>query len=285
MPGLRPVRNIGFSSDGSEIWFGGAPVDRMRIMPMMGGPPRPFLVDRAAEVVWSSDGARMVYHTDAPGDPMFRRGSCGRRRQTDSLWIRLWDGTAIIRGMVADGRWVYFAGGLQDTRQMDVWRIAAWRRATGTPHLSQRVCGFPDADRRSKRSLHRAGSRRLGPWLWALDTNSRATRRVAYGTEQYLSIAASADRRRLWQSVANPSASLWTVPILESPCRGRDAKAMALPTCGRSRHGLPGDRCSTCPRRARVTACGVFEDGKAVEILKGSDEALFEPAGGLCRWA
>jgi len=48
------------SSDGSEIWFGGAPVDRMRIMPMMGGPPRPFLVDRAAEVVWSSDGARMV---------------------------------------------------------------------------------------------------------------------------------------------------------------------------------------------------------------------------------
>ena len=38
---------------------------------MTGGPPRPFLVDRAVEVVWSSDGARMVYHTDAPGDPMF----------------------------------------------------------------------------------------------------------------------------------------------------------------------------------------------------------------------
>jgi hypothetical protein len=71
MPGLRPVRNIGFSGDGSDIWFGGAPVGRMRIMPMMGGPTRPFLGDRAVEVVWSSDGARMVYHSDAPGDPMF----------------------------------------------------------------------------------------------------------------------------------------------------------------------------------------------------------------------
>src|SRR5207302_188257 len=34
VPGLRPVRNIGFSGDGSEIWFGGAPFGRMRIMPM-----------------------------------------------------------------------------------------------------------------------------------------------------------------------------------------------------------------------------------------------------------
>ena len=63
--GLRPVRNIGFSGDGSEIWFGGAGVTRMLIMPMMGGSPRPFLVDRTVEVGWSSDGARMVYHTDA----------------------------------------------------------------------------------------------------------------------------------------------------------------------------------------------------------------------------
>src|SRR5207249_4973827 len=50
MPGLRPVRNIGFSGDQSEIWFGGAPVGRMRIMPMMGGPPRPCRVDAAVEV-------------------------------------------------------------------------------------------------------------------------------------------------------------------------------------------------------------------------------------------
>jgi hypothetical protein len=63
IPGLRPVRNIGFSGDGSEIWFGGAPVGRMQIMPMLGGSPRPFLVDGAVEVAWSPDGARAVYHT------------------------------------------------------------------------------------------------------------------------------------------------------------------------------------------------------------------------------
>ena len=157
MPGLRPVRNIGFSGDGSEIWFGGAPVGRMRIMPMMGGPPRPFLVDRAVEVVvvlrWRADG---VSHR-RPGRPDVRRGSYRRRRQTD--FCRSDCGrTQPSSGMVA--RWSmdllctrhsrHSANGfVEDCRQ---------RRTTGTPHLSQRVCGFPDTDRRSPRPLHRAGS-------------------------------------------------------------------------------------------------------------------------------
>ncbi len=124
MPGLRPVRNIGFSGDGSEIWFGGAPVGRMRIMPMMGGPPRPFLVDRAVEVAWSSDGARMVYHTDAPGDPMFvadRTGVGAKQIFVDPIV----GGHNHHQAWSPDGRWIYFARGLQDTWQMDLWRIAA----------------------------------------------------------------------------------------------------------------------------------------------------------------
>ena len=146
IPGLRPMRNVGFSGDGSEIWFGGAPVGHMRIMPMMGGPPRPFLVDRAVEVVWSSDGARMVYHTDAPGDPMFVAGSYRRRRHTDFCRSDC-RRTQPSSGLVA--RWSmdllctrhskHSADGcVEDCRQ---------RRTTGTPHLSQRVCGFPDTDR------------------------------------------------------------------------------------------------------------------------------------------
>src|SRR4029077_4473386 len=122
MPGLRPTRNVGFSGDGSEIWFGGAPVGRMRIMPMMGGPPRPFLVDRAVEVAWSSDGARMVYHTDAPGDPMFvadRTGVGARQIFVDPIV-----GHNHHQAFSPDGRWVYFTRGQQDTWQMDVWRIA-----------------------------------------------------------------------------------------------------------------------------------------------------------------
>src|SRR6185295_17457096 len=179
MPGLRPVRNIGFSADGSEIWFGGAPFGRMRIMPMMGGPPRLFLVDRAVEVAWSADGARIVYHTDAAGDPMFvadRTGVGARQIFVDPTV----GGHSHHQAWSPDGRWIYFTRGLQDTWQMDVWRIAA---SGGPPErltYHNAYVGFPTPiDNRNVlyNAKDRDGS---GPWLWALDTYSRATRRVAY---------------------------------------------------------------------------------------------------------
>ena len=123
-----------------------------------------------------------------------------------------------------------------------------------------------------------------GPWLWALDTNSRATRRVAYGTEQYLSIAASADRRRLVASVANPSASLWTVPILDRPAEDGDANPMALPTVRALAPRLAGRSLFYLSSQGTGDGLWRFEDGKAVEILKGSDEALVRTARGLGRW-
>src|SRR5262249_50308920 len=75
--GRRPVLNLGFSGDGSEIWSGGSPIGVMRALPLMGGPARPFLGDHVAEVAWSADGRRMVYHTDAAGDPMFVADATG----------------------------------------------------------------------------------------------------------------------------------------------------------------------------------------------------------------
>jgi len=117
-----------------------------------------------------------------------------------------------------------------------------------------------------------------GPWLWALDTDSRATRRVAYGTEHYLSIAVSGDhRRRLVASVANPSASLWTVPILDRPAEDGDAKPMALPTVRALAPRLAGRSLFYLSSQGTGDGLWRVEDGKAVEILKGSDEALFQP--------
>jgi serine/threonine protein kinase/Tol biopolymer transport system component len=276
MPGLRPVRNIGFSGDGSEIWFGGAPVGRMRITPMMGGPPRPFLVDRAVEVAWSSDGTRIVYHTDAPGDPMFvgdRSGVGAKQIFVDPIV----GGHNHHQAWSPDGRWIYFARGIQSTRQMDLWRIAA---SGGQPErltYHNAYVGFPTPiDDRHVLYIaqDQDGS---GPWLWALDTNSRATRRVAYGTEQYLSIAGSADHHRLVASVANPSASLWTVPILDRPAEDGDAKPMALPTVRALAPRLAGRSLFYLSSQGTGDGLWRFEDGKAVEILKGSDEAMFEP--------
>ena len=276
MPGLRPVRNVGFSADGSEIWFGGAPVGRMRIMPMMGGPPRPFLVDRAVEVMWSPDGARIVYHTDAPGDPMFvadRTGVGAKQIFVDPIV----GGHCHHQAWSPDGRWIYFARGLQDTRQMDLWRIAAGGGQPERLTYHNAYVGFPtpiDDHRVLYIAQDHDGA---GPWLWALDTNSRVTRRVAYGTEQYLSIAASADHRRLVASVANRSASLWTVPILDHPAEDGDAKPMALPTVRALAPRLGGRSLFYLSSQGTGDGLWRFEDGNAVEILKGSDEALFEP--------
>jgi Tol biopolymer transport system component len=276
MPGLRPVRNIGFSGDGSEIWFGGAPVGRMRIMPMMGGPPRPFLVDRAVEVMWSFDGARMVYHTDAPGDPMFvadRTGAGARQLFVDASV----GGHNHHQAWSPDGQWIYFARGIQSTRQLDLWRIAA---SGGQPQRltdHNAYVGFPtplDGRLVLYIAQDRDGS---GPWLWALDTNTRATRRVAYGTEQYLSLAGSADHRRFAAAVANPTASLWSVPILDRPAEDVDAKPVTLPTVRALAPRVAGRSLFYLSSQGTADGLWRFEDGKAVEILKGSDEALFEP--------
>jgi Tol biopolymer transport system component len=277
MPGLTPLRNLGFSGDGSEIWFGGAPVGRMRIMPMMGGPPRPFLVDRAAEVVWSADGARMVYHTDAAGDPMFvadRTGVGAKQIFVDPMV----GGHSHHQAWSPDGRWIYFARGVQGTRQLDLWRIAA---SGGQPERltdHNAYVGFPTPidDRRVLYvAQDRDGS---GPWLWALDTKNRERRRLPYGTQQYRSIAASADHRRLVASVANPSASLWTVPILDRPAEDEDAKAMALPTLRALAPRIAGRLLFYLSSQGTGDGLWRYEDGKeAVEILKGSDEALFVP--------
>src|SRR3984893_6984977 len=276
MPTVRPVRNNGFSGDGSQIWFGGAPVGRMRIMPMMGGPPRPFLVDRAVEVAWSSDGARMVFHTDAAGDPMFvadHTGVGAKQIFVDPIV----GGHNHHQTWSPDGRWIYFARGIQDTSQMDLWRIAANGGQPERLTHHDAYVGFPTpTDDRNVLYIAKDhdGS---GPWLWALDTNSRATRRVAYGTEQYLSIAGSADHRRLVASVANPSASLWTVPILDRPSEDGPAKPMALPTVRALAPRLAGKSLFYLSSQGTGDGLWRFEDGKAVEILKGSNEALFEP--------
>jgi len=243
---------------------------------MMGGPARPFLVDRTVEVVWSSDGARMVYHTDAPGDPMFvadRTGVGAKQIFADPIV----GGHGHHQAWSPDGRWIYFARGLQDARQLDLWRIAA---GGGQPERltdHNAYVGFPTPiDDRTVLYVAQDhdGS---GPWLWALDTNSRTKLRVAYGTEQYLSIAASADHRHLVASVANRSANLWTVPILDRPAEDADAKPMVLPTVRALAPRLAGRSLFYLSSQGTGDGLWRFEDGKAVEILKGSGEALFEP--------
>ena len=75
IPNNRPVRTLGFSGDGTQVWssqFGPDLPGKAKtwIGPTLGGTFRPFL-EMGIEPAWSPDGSRVVYHTPEAGDPIY----------------------------------------------------------------------------------------------------------------------------------------------------------------------------------------------------------------------
>jgi serine/threonine protein kinase/Tol biopolymer transport system component len=265
--------SCGFSGDGSEIWLSGGPNRRLRLMPMMGGAPRPFLNERAVTVAWSPDGSRVVYHVQDDGDSMFIADRTGgnprliyRRNANEHNHFPIWS---------VDGRWIYFSSGTPVTKEMDVWRI---RVAGGTPerltqHNSDVAYLTPIDTRTVIYVAHdQDGS---GPWLWALDIDRKRTRRISFGVEKYASVAATRDGRRLVATVSNPTASLWTVPlphdgVVEEP----DVKPFPLPTAHSSAPRLAASTLFYLSEVGAGEGVWRFDAGQATEIWKGSDGAV-----------
>ena len=268
--------SCGFSADGSGIWLGGGVGRRLRVLPLMGGTAHPILPDNAVTVAWSPDGTRVVYHLQDDGDSMFVADHTGenarlifRRKANEHNHFPIWS---------LDGRWIYFTSGTPETKEMDIWRVSA---EGGSPerltnHNSNVAYPTPiDAETLLYIAHNEDGS---GPWLWALDINRKLTRRVSYGVEKYMSVSATPDGRRLVTTVSNPSAGLWSVPILSDHTAGEgDVKAFAVPTAQ-----------SSAPRFASASLFylssfgageGVwrFDDGQATEIWKGADGAVLAP--------
>jgi Tol biopolymer transport system component len=275
------LRAVGFSGDGAEIWFSmsGEPGSRKMLMPLIGGTPRPFLGENDVAPAWSPDGTRLVYFNNAPngGDPLFvadRTGADARQILAAEEGIRhnhnpVWS---------PDNQWIYFIRGLEPADAMEVWRI---RPAGGTPEqLTNRhaaVNFLAPIDPRTVLYVSRAEDR-SGPWLWALDVETRVSRRVIPGLDHYTSVAASRDGRRVVATVAHPTASLWRLPLRDRMVEEGDAKPYALPA---ARALAPRfGRTSLFYLSSRGTGDGLwrFSDGQASEIWKGVDRPLAEPA-------
>ena len=247
---------------------------RLRLMPLTGGTPRNFLGEETANLAWSPDGERIVYHTFAKGDPMFvadRSGANPKQIFGDRPGLHnhfpTWS---------PDGRWIYFVHGTPATKEMDLWRIDP---DGGNPErLTQRNTDIayptPVGDR-TVFYVARDGDG-SGPWLWAFDLKRRDSRRVSVGLEQYTSVQASADGRKLVATISNPVAGLWSVPILDRVAEEGDVKRFTVPTERALAPRFGGASLFYLSSLGAGDGLWRLREGQASEIWKGADGALLE---------
>jgi len=230
---LNPeLRSVAFTPDDAMVTFwtrvaGAAESVSIWGVPTLGGALREFRAG-AAEMDWSRDGSRLVYHTAAPGDPTFVIDANGEPRQVH----------VAPRGVHShfptwspDERHLYFVRGIPPDA-MDLWRMHpdGTKAERLTSHESW--MGYPtfyDENTLLYLAKTRDGA---GPWLFALDVESRVSRRIGFGVEQYTSLAASADRRRWVATVEHAKTSLWRVPIADHVVDDSAASRIELSTVG-----------------------------------------------------
>ncbi len=274
---LAPVRSVGFSGDGSEIWLGGGPWRRVRTVPLLGGTMRNFLTKDSVGVAWSPDGTQVAYHERLAGDPLF---IADRNGTNSRLILGPPAGTHQHYPMWSlDGQWIYVVRGRPATLEMDLWRVPT--DGTDPEQLTRGKLDVryptPIDDRTVLYSARDSDG--AGPWLWALDLESKTSRRASVGLEQYTSISASADGRRLVATVQDAQAALWSVPILDRIATESDASSLAdLKTTRALSPRFGGSSMFYLSSRGSGDGLWRYTDGKISEIWRGSETALLGPA-------
>ncbi len=271
------VRALGFSPDGSLVTFwarrldGAEPEISIWGAPLLGGAARPYLHD-VAEFDWSADLARLVYHTSAPGDPLFvrdgREGSEAKQIFSAPSGLHshfpLW---------APDQAFIYFVqGSLPD--HMDIWRIrptggAAERITQHDSNVSHPV--FVNARTLLYLASDPDGS---GPWIHSVDVERRVPRRVSFGIDRYTSLAASGDGRRLVATLVSPKGTLWRLPIAGDRAAQSDARAISLTTGNGSSPRLGSGFLLYVSSKGTGDSISKLEDGGSTELWSAADTRI-----------
>jgi serine/threonine protein kinase/Tol biopolymer transport system component len=274
---------VGFANAGSELWIHNAiPTTPLLLAPLMGGEPRTFLATGPLQrppvnAAWSPDGSLLVYHTSDPGDPIFLADRTGGSPHqifvnTDPGMHNHWPVWS------PDGRWIYFVRGNPVAQSFDLWRVSP---SGGSPErlTHQNTWLASPAPIGSNTVLYVAREEDVsGPWLWALDPGTKSTRRVSFGLEQYTSVAASSDGRRLVATVANPSANLWSVPILDHLAGESDVTPFKVPAVRALAPRFAGSLLFYLSSHGAGDGLWRYDQRQAIAIWKGADNPLFQAA-------
>jgi len=95
--------------------------------------------------------------------------------------------------------------------------------------------------------------------------------------EHYISVGATANRRRLIATVSNPSASLWTFPILDRPATEADVKPYDVPANRALAPRFAGDALFYLSARGTGDGLWRYSNGQIFEVWKGAEGPLFAP--------
>jgi Tol biopolymer transport system component len=178
-----------------------------------------------------------------------------------------------------DGQWLYFVRGPSSgaSFEMDIWRVRpSGESLEQLTHLNRALNYLAPVGTRTVLFTARDADQ-SGPWLWTLDVPTRQVQRVVSGLEHYTSVAASHDGRRIVATVANPTATLWRVPILDRIADDADVERFAVP---HQRALAPRFSARSLFYLSGGTAQdGVWrtENGQATEIWRGRDGHVVDP--------
>ena len=110
-----------------------------------------------------------------------------------------------------------------------------------------------------------------------VDVGTRTSRRVSSGLEQYTTLAATSDGKRLAANVVNPKVNLWCVPITGRVVEEKDVEALPLPTVRAQAPRFAGRSLFYLSSRDGADGLWSYRDGQALEIWNGSEGALQSP--------
>ncbi len=280
------TRTTGFNADGSQLWLRAAltrgsprtdiPRANLSLLPTLGGAARPFLTPASLNPVWSHDGTMLVFHHSTAGDPITLAEPDGQNERP--IFAGAPGEHNHFVTLSPDKRHIYFVRNWRST-EADIWRIAV---TGGTPerltHHNSHVAYPVLLDNRTL--IYRGTGGDGTAWvLYGMDVEHRIPHQISRGVEEYQSVAASADGRRLAVTVSNPVVSLWTVPITNGIADESAARRVPVPAAQAQGPRYVDDGLLYLAGKGGTDGIWRWKDGSAVEVWRATSGAVIAAPG------